>query len=500
MVRQQSTPTYIKNTILYAIAIFIAVIIYYIETQVPPSIALGGVYCLVILYSWILPGKNISIYTGFFCTVLIILAMINKSESIPQGGLVGLNTFISIIVVWICVTLVSAAKSGYAGMERVMLSLEDKVWERTNALNKSRKGLEISEKAYKYLYENSNEMHASVDFDDNHILRCNDTLCKKLGYSKEELLDQPVELLYHSSCIEVFEKSLLNFKTEGHIKNVELQLRTKTGDKIEVILNVTSVKSKEGKITNCRFSWTDITELKRLNIERIAYAQRLEIKNKELEQFTFIASHDLQEPLRTVTSFSEILSNEYFDKFDQTGKDSINFILEATGRMQNLVKGLLDYSRLGKDANKEKIDFNEILSNLKKDLSLKIIETDTEFEYKKLPENFMGYKSELIQLFLNLIINSMKFRVKDRVAKIKISSTVNDAELLFCVEDNGIGISKNHQDKIFKIFKRIYSRKKYEGTGIGLAHCQKIVDLHGGKIWVESELGMGSKFYFTLKN
>ena len=138
--------------------------------------------------------------------------------------------------------------------------------------------------------------------------------------------------------------------------------------------------------------------------------------------------------------------------------------------------------------------------NIKKALSLKIIETDTEFEYKKLPENFMGYKSELIQLFLNLIINSMKFRVKDRVTKIKISSTVNDAELLFCVEDNGIGISENHQDKIFKIFKRIYSRKKYEGTGIGLAHCQKIVDLHGGKIWVESELGVGSKFYFTLKN
>ncbi len=498
MTNQKSTPAYIKDGILFTIAIFIALVIYVIDVNVSPSIGIGSIYCLVILYSWIFPGKNISIYIGFLCTILIIMAMVKKSESIPQGSLEGLNTFIAIIVVWICVTLVSAAKSGFAGMEKVLESLEDKVRQRTQALTKSREELEVSERVYRYLYENSNEMHASVHLEEFHILRSNDTLCKKTGYSKEELLNKPIEIIHHPNSKQKLNESLQDFRERGFVKNANLKLRTKSGKDIDVILNVTSAKNEKGEITDSRFSWTDITELKRIENERIAYAEKLEIKNKELEQFVFIASHDLQEPLRTITSFSELLIEEYHEKFDETGKDSLNFIIHSTARMRTLVKGLLDYGRIGKDSVMMKVDVSEIINDLKKDLSLKIAETNTTIEYNNLPDFVMGYKSELRQLFQNLILNSIKFSKLETNPKIKITAVKENGGLLFCIEDNGIGISEKHHNKIFKIFKRLHTSSEYEGTGIGLAHCYKIVDIHGGKIWVESELGKGSKFYFTI--
>lgn len=499
MVNQKTTPTNVKNIILFSIAIFIALIVYAIDVNVPHSIAVGSIYSLVILYSWILSIKNVSIYMGLFCSILIIMAMVGKSGTLTQGGLEGFNTFISFIVVWVCVTLVTAAKNGYTGMEKALASLEDKVWERTKALTQSRKELQISEKVYSSLYENSNEMLASVNNQTNKIIRCNETLANKLGYSKEEILNRSIISLHQNSGKNKQEQIMLDFDKIDNIKNAELQLRTKSGSKIDVLLNMTSANNEAKGIAFKRFSWTDITELKRIEKERIAYAKKLERKNQELEQFAFIASHDLQEPLRTVTSFSELLSEEYYEQFDETGKDSLNFIREATGRMQNLIKALLDYSRIGKDVEMQQILLQDIIDDVNNDLRLRIAETNTVIEYDILPISVMGYKDELRQLCLNLITNAIKFSKKGTSPHIKVSSSSQNKDVLFCIEDNGIGISEEHQSKIFKIFKRLHSRKEYDGTGIGLAHCQKIIDLHGGKIWVESTLGKGSKFNFTLK-
>lgn len=499
MLKPKSTSILVRNTILTSVALFISVIIFIIDINVPIGLGVGGIYSMVILYSWILPGRLASLYIGFLCTIMIITAMWVNSDALSNGNIAGVNSFISIIVVWVCVTLVTATKSGYVGLQNAMESLEDKVAERTRDLFESQKQLEVSEKIYRYLYEHANEMHASVHLDDNLIERCNDTLCGMLGYTKAEILKQPIQMLHHDSCKEAFAEYLVRLKEEGELQNAELQLSTKSGAKIEVILNVSSVINDKGEILKSRFSYTNVTELKRIENERIAYAKRLEVKNKELEQFVFIASHDLQEPLRTVTSFSELLSEEYFEKFDETGKDSLNFILEATGRMQNLVKGLLDYSRIGKGTEIQELNFSELLLNLKKDLSLKIGETNTIIEYVNLPSTISGHKNEVTQLFLNLIVNSIKFTKPNVSPRVKISAIQSDDEITFCVEDNGICISVEHQKKIFEIFKRLNNRNLYDGTGIGLAHCQKIVDLHGGKIWVESELEIGSKFFFTLK-
>jgi PAS domain S-box-containing protein len=341
-------------------------------------------------------------------------------------------------------------------------------------------------------------MHASVDPHSAKIIKCNETLCEKLGYTKDELVGSEIFMAYDSTCHLDVQRAFDKFQRTGQVKNVELVLKTKQGKKIDVILNVSSVKNEDGEILYSRSSWTDITKLKRVEKERITYARRLEAQNKELEQFVFIASHDLQEPLRTVTSFTDLLANDYKDSFDETGQKSLKFIVEATGRMRILVKGLLDYSRIGKDSEIQAINISILISEIEQDLGAKIASTGAKIKTGKLPREVMSYGTDLRQLFQNLIVNAIKFRKEGVHPVVEISHIDKKNMHQFSIADNGIGIAKEHHGKVFKIFKRLNNRTNYDGTGIGLAHCQKIVDLHGGKIWVESVFGEGSTFYFTV--
>ncbi len=224
-------------------------------------------------------------------------------------------------------------------------------------------------------------------------------------------------------------------------------------------------------------------------------------KNEVLEEFTYIASHDLQEPLRTVSSFAEIISLEYGDKLDETGNTSIRFIMEATTRMSGLIRGLLDYSRLGRSEKLSKVDLNRIIDELQQDLSSLLKKTEVEINVEALP-TIECYEMEMRLLFQNLITNGIKFAKKDVLPKITISSSFNSKSnnWEFKVSDNGIGIKEENKDKIFLIFKKLHNKSDYEGTGIGLAHCKKITNLHKGDIGVESVFGEGCSFHFTISN
>lgn len=230
----------------------------------------------------------------------------------------------------------------------------------------------------------------------------------------------------------------------------------------------------------------------------------LEIKNKELEQFAYIASHDLQEPLNTISSFIGMLEEDYGKNFDDVGKESMTYIKDASIRMKKLIDALLEYSRLGRSRDYQNVDCNLILTELKNDLRNTLQKTKAQITIEKLPV-IKGSEIELRLLFQNLISNGIKFRAPNTIPIINISSAqINDPENLskgvwqFRIKDNGIGIPKEHQERIFAIFQRLHSREEYEGTGIGLAHCKKIVEAHGGKIWLESKQGSGSTFYFTI--
>ncbi|WP_291728352.1 sensor histidine kinase [Bernardetia sp.] len=225
--------------------------------------------------------------------------------------------------------------------------------------------------------------------------------------------------------------------------------------------------------------------------------ENLKEKNEQLERFAYIASHDLNEPLRTITSMITILQEDYGNKFDEEAKQNFEFITLAAGRMKSMIDGILNYSRIGKSARIEEIEIEEIIKELKNDLALLIDKKQATIDFQNLPK-LKGYRVELRQLFQNLLTNSLKFSKEDVVPNIEIRAEEYPTKWKFSFKDNGIGIPKEHQKKIFGIFAKLHRKSEYEGQGIGLAFCKKIIALHRGKIRVESELGVGTTFYFTI--
>ncbi|MBI1226692.1 MAG: hypothetical protein GC192_15770 [Bacteroidetes bacterium] len=236
---------------------------------------------------------------------------------------------------------------------------------------------------------------------------------------------------------------------------------------------------------------------KRLEIRNKQLISRLTSKNAELNHFAYIASHDLQEPLRTVNNFIEVFQEDYGDKLGDEAHQYFDFILGATHRMKGLIEGLLNYSRLGKSRGAEMLDLNEILNVTKENLTAAISAKNAEVVVGNLP-SLSCMKTETTQLFQNLINNAIKYTAPGVVPKITVSAAEREGEWEFCVADNGIGIPDIQKEKIFNMFSRLHGEGEFQGQGIGLAFCKKIVELHGGRIWVESEPGQGSRFYFTI--
>jgi len=236
-----------------------------------------------------------------------------------------------------------------------------------------------------------------------------------------------------------------------------------------------------------------------LQQQLIQQNKELAQSNRELEQFAYIVSHDLQQPLQSVTGFVELLLLKY-DHFDQTALDYLNRIQGAGERMQHLIQDLLAYAMFGKQEQELRtIDCNFILEQALENLQMAIAEKQVSFTYDRLP-SVSGHETHLIQLFQNLIGNAIKFARTDIPPCLKISALPQADYYLFGIHDNGIGIEPKNLERVFEIFQRVHSNKQYPGTGIGLATCKKIVENHGGRIWVESQLNVGTTFYFTLKS
>ncbi len=241
----------------------------------------------------------------------------------------------------------------------------------------------------------------------------------------------------------------------------------------------------------------DITE-RRLAEENLRRAiEDLKRSNAELEQFAYVASHDLQEPLRMVASFTQLLEQRYKDKIDDDANDFINYIVDGTTRMQGLINDLLVFSRVGtRGVEFNPTDMNIVLENALINIRQSIIETNATITNEPLPV-IIADDSQMIQLFQNVISNALKFHGEEE-PHIHISGEAKEEEWIFSVRDNGIGIDSNNFDRIFVIFQRLHTKDEYGGAGIGLAVCKKIIQRHRGKIWVESELGKGSTFYFSI--
>ncbi len=282
------------------------------------------------------------------------------------------------------------------------------------------------------------------------------------------------------------------------IKAIGFPLNDSFGKPERVVLmheNITGRKQAENEILKLNQSLEQRVAERTSQLD--AMNREMAFHLSEVEQFTYIASHDLQEPLRTLTTYTQLINEEYAGKLDADGNKYIEFIAGSASRMRTLVTALLEYSLLGKESVMVMVDCNQIMSDVLADMADSIERSNSIIRFEKLPV-LNGFETELRQLFQNLINNAVKFRKKEVHPEIKISAESLPDAWRFSIEDNGIGIAEKDREKVFTIFKRMHNRHEYEGTGIGLAHCKKIVEMHGGKIWVESTIGQGSKFIFTI--
>ena len=251
-------------------------------------------------------------------------------------------------------------------------------------------------------------------------------------------------------------------------------------------------------INQTRIYSNDITPRKRAQEKLALQAEDLARSNAELQEFAYVASHDLQEPLRVVSGFAQLLSDRYRDDLDDTAQEFIGYVVDGAERMKILINDLLEYSRVGTQGRPlEPVESSSVLEQAVSNLRVAIGESDTRVTHDEGLPRVMGDYNQLSQLFQNLISNAIKFRGDDP-PRIHVSGVRVGESWVMSVTDNGIGIEPQHADRIFGMFKRLHGRGEYPGTGIGLAICSKIVERHTGKIWVDSELGKGATFSFTL--
>ncbi|MEG3875987.1 PAS domain S-box protein [Microcoleus sp. herbarium7] len=337
------------------------------------------------------------------------------------------------------------------------------------------------------------------------FLRVNPGFCQIVGYPESELLQLDWEAITHSDDIEA-DREYVRLLLSGEIETFSREKRLLCKDRELCWANVTvsTMRDAEGTAQYLICAIEDISERKQVqellqaSLEsQTSYAQELTRSNAELEQFAYVASHDLQAPLGTIAGYAQLLERRCHSQLDAQGNKFIGNIVNSCVRMQALIDDLLEYSRVGRSQKPfELIDCNQVFEDACANLQLAIRKNQASVTRGDLPR-VIGDSFQLLQLFQNLIGNAIKYR--SSLAPVVIFGALRQGDnWVFSVQDNGIGIPEQYHPRIFQIFQRLHTQKEYSGTGIGLAICQRIVDRHGGRLWVESEPDRGSTFYFSV--
>ena len=332
---------------------------------------------------------------------------------------------------------------------------------------------------------------------DGIILNWNTGAERLYGYTAAEIVGQPVSLLAPPELQEEIQRILERLRQGERVEPYETVRRRKDGTRVEVSLTVSPVKNASGQIIGASAIARDITVQKQLARELAQRAAELARLNEELQQFAYTVSHDLNEPLRTVASFVALLAKRYQGKLDANADKYIALAVDGAQRMQQMIQDLLSYTRAGGPAaERAAVDCEAVLAQVVSDLQVVITEQQAAVTHDPLP-TVTGEATRLKQVFQNLISNALKFRGQ-APPRVHVSARRVDGHWQFAVRDNGIGIDPRQAGRLFQVFQRLHRRGEYPGTGIGLAICKKIVERHGGRIWVESQPGAGATFYFTI--
>jgi PAS domain S-box-containing protein len=347
--------------------------------------------------------------------------------------------------------------------------------------------LDTPDQPYRLLVEHMNEGAATVAYDGT-ILYCNSTMAEMVGLPQQKLLGAQIGEFLKIGEERGFAK--LAEEAQQHKVRARGCVIGPGRSELPVLISLNEVPLDPNNKGLCIVA-TDMTQQSQVE-------EDLKRSNAELQQFAYVASHDLQEPLRMVASFTRLLAQRYEGKLDTTADEYIRFAADGAKRMQTLIEDLLDFSRVGTRQNATRLcSSKSIVENAIKNLMAAVQESGAKIEMGELPEIFVD-ESQLKSVFQNLIGNAIKFRSPNSLCVIRVSARQKGQHWIFSVEDNGIGIERKHFDRIFQVFQRLHQREDYPGNGIGLAICKKIVERHGGKIWLESRPGHGTTFSFTI--
>ena len=332
-----------------------------------------------------------------------------------------------------------------------------------------------------------------------HLVEVNESFSELLGCARDELLHtRGMDWVHRPDRKAVSENE--QQLGSGKISRYRLTVRLKKRNSrlVWVMLTVNPIQ----RITGERLFLVTTENIdQRVKAERklVQRAEELARSNKDLEQFAYMASHDLQQPLRTISNFVQLLDRKYADQLDEEAREFIRYAVEGSTRMQRMIRDLLAYSRVQRlDLELEFVDFNEVMEEVNTNLQ-EVAQASTANVLSEYLPALRASRRQMVQLFQNLIENAIKFSRNEQRPEVIIAAEEEGSRVRFSVRDNGIGIAEEHRDRIFSLFQRLHEQESVEGTGIGLAICQKIVENHGGKIWVESEPGKGSIFYFTVR-
>jgi PAS domain S-box-containing protein len=354
--------------------------------------------------------------------------------------------------------------------------------------------LRESEERYRDLFENTSDLIHILD-KENNISYANKSWLNNMGYTLEEVKQAPISRFIHPRSLTTYNEARAMAIEERKTEAIETVFITRSGEHI-LLDGTINCKWNGNSLLLLRGIFRNVTRKKSIEQELAAKTRELMRSNSELEQFAYVASHDLQEPLRMITSYIQLLARRYTDKLDQDANDFIHYAIDGSNRMRTLINSLLEYSRVNRIKPFENVDVSELLKEVQTDLHELITENEASIILGQMP--VLHCDTVLLGLlFQNLIGNAIKFKSADQPL-IHITAEKMGDHQLFRIRDNGIGIQQEYFKKIFIIFQRLNGKEDYPGTGIGLAICKKIVERHGGEIWVESEPGKGSVFCFTL--
>jgi hypothetical protein len=341
------------------------------------------------------------------------------------------------------------------------------------------------------IVESSDDAIISKSLDGGIITSWNKSAERLFGYTADEAIGKPITILIPPDRSDEEPEIISRLRRGDRVDHIETVRMRKDGSLIDLSLTISPVRDDSGKIVGASKVARDITESKRL----IAELQRA---NEVLEQFAYSASHDLQEPLRTVKIYGEVLLDQYGDRLGSKGAEILGFLSSGASRMENLLRDLLAYVRVTKfekpsEDSDAKLAFEEALQSLATSIS----ESGASVTAGPLPSLRMHF-AHLHQLFQNLVGNAIKYRDPQRRPVVCVSAERQQGQWRFSVRDNGIGIEPQYTTMVFGLFKRLHDSEKYSGTGLGLSICQRIVEQYGGRIWVESTPSEGSVFSFTI--